>query len=240
MIRPRDAASLKTTFGLVMTGLLFMGSSIITRGMEPNTLTPGEKAAGWQLLFDGKSTDAWRSFKKSTFPQQGWVVRDGWLIKQADVQGGDIISKATFTNFELTWEWKISPKGNNGIKYFITESRGGAIGHEYQMMDDIGDTGKHSTASFYEVLPPDADKPMKPAGEINYSRIVVQGEYVEHWLNGKKVLEYKLGSDAVKQGVAHSKFKDVPGFGTKIEGHILLTDHRDEAWFRNLKIRPLP
>lgn len=204
----------------------------------PNTLSPAEKAAGWRLLFDGKTTQGWRGFKKAAFPDQGWSVQDGWLVKLANVRGGDIISVDTFDNFEFSWDWKISPHGNNGVKYFITEKRaGGAVGHEYQMMDDVGKTGKHSTGSFYDVLPPRADKPMKAAGEINHSRILVRGTHVEHWLNGAKILQYELGSPEVTAGVAKSKFKNVKGFGTKLQGHILLTDHQDQAWFRNLKIR---
>jgi hypothetical protein len=233
-------STLRLSLALALATLLNSGNPGISQPLQPNTLTPGEKAAGWQLLFDGKTTEGWRSFKKDSFPKQGWAVEDGWLAKLDGIQGGDIISMKTFSEFEFSWEWKISPKGNNGIKYFITESRGGAIGHEYQMMDDPDQTGKHSTASFYDVLAPAADKPMKPAGEINYSRIVVRGDFVEHWLNGKKVLEYQLGSASVQDAVSKSKFKNVQGFGTRLEGHILLTDHKDGAWFRNLKIRPRP
>src|SRR5207302_7387734 len=127
-----------------------------------------------------------------------------------------------------------------GVKYFISEERAQAVGHEYQMIDDASvKNPKYSTASFYDVLPPKADKPLKPPGEINHSRVIVQGNHVEHWLNGAKVLEYELGSEQVKAGVAKSKFKDVPGFGTKMKGHILLTEHHDEACFRNVKIREI-
>ncbi|MEW6156045.1 MAG: DUF1080 domain-containing protein [Verrucomicrobiota bacterium] len=203
-----------------------------------NQLSSAEKEAGWRLLFDGKSTQGWRSFKKSTFPEKGWKVVDGCLKKIAGERGGDIVTDETFGDFEFQWEWKIPPKANNGIKYFITEERGQPIGHEYQMIDDtLSKDGEHATASFYDVLPPRPGTQPKSPGEWNHSRIVVQGQHVEHWLNGAKVLEYELGSDAVKAAVAKSKFKDVPGFGTKLKGHILLTDHNDEAWFRNLKIR---
>lgn len=207
-----------------------------------NELTPEEKAAGWELLFDGKSLNGWRSFKKETPPKQGWVVEDGILKKVDKVTPGDIITVKQFEQFDLQWEWRIQPKGNNGLKYFITETRGGAVGHEYQMIDDavVKNHPKGQTASFYEVLPPKADKPLKKPGEWNHSRIIVQGNQVEHWLNGAKVLEYELGSEEVKAGVAKSKFKNVPGFGTRLKGHILLTDHRDEACFRNIKIRELP
>lgn len=227
---------------LVLSTLLLAGMGVpsvrAAEPAQPNQLTEAEKAEGWRLLFDGTSTKGWRTFKKKTFPAQGWAVEDGWLKKVTNAYGGDIISEDTFDDFDLQWEWKLAPRANNGLKYFITEERSSAVGHEYQMMDDIqGKNDKDSTASFYQVLPPSVDKPMKPAGQINHSRIVVQGSHVEHWLNGVKVLEYELGSDQVREAVAQSKFKTVPGFGTKLTGHILLTDHRDEAWFRNIKIR---
>jgi hypothetical protein len=129
------------------------------------------------------------------------------------------------------------------VKYLVTESRPQSPGHEYQMIDDAGYPGKlspnHFTADFYDVLPAAADKPVRPAGEWNASRIVVRGTRVEHWLNEKNVLTYELGSAAVKAGVEKSKFKGHPGFGEKIAGHVMLTYHQDECWYRNLKIREL-
>jgi hypothetical protein len=209
-------------------------------GAADNQLTPQEKAEGWKMLFDGKTTTGWRGFKKTTFPEQGWVVEDGWLKKIAKVRGGDIISLDQFSEFDLQWEWRIPPKANNGIKYFITEERATAIGHEYQMIDDATvKEGKGKTASFYDVLPPKAHKPAKFAPEFNQSRVMVKGNHVEHWLNGELVLQYELGSPEVLSAVAKSKFKGVAGFGTRIKGHILLTDHNDEASFRNVKIRSL-
>jgi len=200
-----------------------------------------------ESLFDGQSLKGWRPYNKpaGTPIGAGWKVEDGILKKLDGQPGGDIITEKTYNNFELTWEWRVAPGGNNGVKYFVTEKRPQAPGHEYQMLDDNAEKhlklhDKSKTASFYEVLPPAADKPLKPAGEWNVSRIVVQGNHVEHWLNGKKVLEYELGSDAVKEGIATSKFKKYPDFGAKIRGHIMLTDHHDEAWFRNIKIRELP
>jgi hypothetical protein len=207
----------------------------------PNELTSQEKAEGWKLLFDGKTMTGWRGFKKETFPDKGWAVEEGILKKVGGVRGGDIITKDTFDDFDFRWEWRIGPRANNGIKYFITEEReGGAVGHEYQMVDDVLEKmDKNKTASFYQVLPPRADKPLKPPGEWNASRVVVKGNHVEHWLNGAKVLEYELGSEEVKAAVANSKFKGVKGFGEKLKGHILLTDHGSEAWFRNIRIREL-
>jgi len=211
-------------------------------GAPPNTLTDDEKAVGWKLLFDGKTLDGWRNYKKPTLAgTNAWTVVDGWIKKIAKERGGDIITADQFDNFELTWEWRLLERGNNGVKYFVVEDRKGAPGHEYQMVDDAATKGPESmTGSFYAVLPRKDHKPIKFFPDSNHSRLVVQGNHVEHWLNGEKVLEYEAGSDEVKANVAKSKFKKTPGFGEKLKGHILLTDHTDECWFRNLKIRELP
>jgi hypothetical protein len=224
--------------------LVTLTAVIAVPAAEPahNTLSPAEQKDGWKLLFDGKTTEGWRSFGKKTFPEKGWVVRDGELQLEARSKAGDIITEEKFSDFDLTWEWKIPKGANNGLKYFILEERREAIGHEYQMIDDAArkdSKSKGSTASFYEVLPPAADKGLKGPDEWNHSRVLVQGNHVEHWLNGKKVLEYELGSDAVLKAVQASKFKSVEGFGKKQNGHILLTYHNDPVSYRNIKIRPL-
>jgi len=132
-------------------------------------------------------------------------------------------------------------KANNGVKYFITEQRTEALGHEYQMIDDTTVTDqRQSTAAFYDVLPPNPSKPLRPPGQWNESRVLVRGNHVEHWLNGAKVLAYELGSPEVLEAVGKSKFKNVKGFGTKIRGHVLLTEHHDEAFFRSIRVRELP
>jgi hypothetical protein len=223
-------------------GVVILLLALIARASEPNQFTEAEKQAGWKLLFDGKTTKGWRGYKQTAMPAKGWRVEDGVLKKVGGEHGGDIISEETFNDFDLTWEWRISPAGNNGLKYLVTEDRPSAPGQEYQMIDDARNpdakVGPHrATSSFYDVLPASADKPLKPAGEWNQSRVLIQGNHVEHWLNGKKVLTYELGSDALKAAVAKSKFKGAPGFGEKIKGHILLTDHGDECSFRNIKIR---
>lgn len=207
-----------------------------------NELTPEEQKNGWKLLFDGKTTTGWRGFKKQSMPEKGWLVKDGELQLEAGSKAGDIVTTEKFSDFELSWEWKVPDGANNGIKYFILEERGEAIGHEYQMID-LKDgqkiSPKHKTASFYDVLPPTTEPPQKGPGEWNHSRVIVQANHVEHWLNGTKVLEYELGSEAVLKAVQNSKFKSVQGFGKKQNGHILLTYHNDPVSYRNIKIRPL-
>jgi hypothetical protein len=239
-MKKRFALTLATGFvaALIATQTLHAADAV-------NELSAEEKSHGWRLLFDGKSLNGWHLYAKKSPPEAGWKVEDGLLKKVAKQRGGDIVTDQTFGDFDLRWEWRVAAGGNNGVKYLVTEQRTSAPGHEYQMIDDSGHPdgrlgAKRQTAAFYDVLPPAADKQLKPVGEWNSSRILVQGNHVEHWLNGKKVLEYDLGSDAVKAAVAASKFKNSAGFGTKINGHIMLTDHQDECWFRNLKIRELP
>ncbi len=223
---------------------LVIATPFLICAAEPNQLTSAEKAEGWTLLFDGKSPQGWHSFQKTTFPAKGWVVEEGWLHGLGR-GGGDILSDSDYDHFELRWEWKLAPAGNSGLKYFVLETRKSALGHEYQMIDDEQNedgkeaSGKHATASFYDVLKPTVKAPTRPIGQINQSRILVQGNHVEHWLNGTKVLEYVCGSDGVQSAVAQSKFKNVAGFGKCVKGHILLQDHGSNVWFRNIMIRPL-
>jgi hypothetical protein len=204
--------------------------------------------AGWKDLFDGKTLNGWRGYKKTDAKESRWVVEDGMLTLPKkdgkDTRGErDLISTDTYDQFELEWEWKIALAGNSGVKYFVLEDLDSAIGHEYQMIDDerhpdakVGP--KRQTAALYDVLPAE-NRPMKPAGEWNTSRVIVRGTTVEHWLNGTKVLSYELGSPALKAAIAQSKFKDVARFGTPQKGHILIQDHGDEVWFKAIRIRPL-
>ena len=211
---------------------------------QKNKLTKEEKAGGWKLLFNGENLDGWRPYNPTGKIGAGWTVTDGLLIKRADTRGGDIMTESTYNDFELKWEWNLAAKGNNGIKYMILEARKKTVGHEYQILDDFGHPdgkkGKdRQVAGLYDVLPAADDKPRRDPGQWNTSRILVEGNHAEHWLNGVKVLEYECGSKELLAAVQNSKFKKDKGFGNKVRGHILLTDHKDECKFRNLKIRAL-
>ena len=213
----------------------------------PNTLTAAEKAAGWRLLFDGSSTEGWRGYKKPDMAGLRWVVKDGAVCLPpadgADTRGHrDMISAGKYGDFDLSWEWQVQAGSNSGLKYFVLEDGPAAIGHEYQIIDDAKHpdakvSQERQTASFYDVKAA-TSRPTRPVGEWNVSRVLVQGNHVEHWLNGTKVLEYELGSPETLALVQDSKFKPNAGFGTKRPGHILLQDHGDAVCYRSIKIRP--
>ena len=208
----------------------------------------GAQSDGFTPLFDGKTLTGWRGYKKADTTGTAWKVENGMVTlpasKAGDTRGAkDIITDATYDQFDLKWEWKISEGGNSGLKYFVLEDEPGAIGHEYQMIDDarhpdakIGPN--RQTAALYDVLQA-SDRPIKPAGEWNTSEVIVKGSHVEHWLNGKRVLQYELDSPELRAAVAKSKFKDIARFGKPQKGHILIQDHGDQVWYRNVRIKPL-
>lgn len=210
-----------------------------------NTLSEQERADGWELLFDGKSLDKWRGYKQDGAPDgppEGWAVEDGSLTRVGP--GGDIITRERFDDFELSLEWKISEGGNSGIIYNVVEDYDTTYmsGPEFQVLDNgAHNDGKNTTTSAganYALHAPAVDA-TKPVGEFNHAVIRIKGNHVEHHLNGRKLLEYELGSEAWKALVAASKFKDMPGYGKASKGHIALQNHGDKVWYRNIKIRRL-
>ena len=212
---------------------------------EPNTLTDSEKAGGWKLLFDGKTTAGWVALGGKPFPDKGWTVLDGALHHAKGAGGGDIVTAEAFEEFELVWEWKLAEGGNSGLKYNLPDPKKG-VGFEYQLLDDAQHPdaqlhdGTRTTASLYDVFPAAAGKKLNPPGEWNASRVLVKGSHVEHWLNDGKTVEFELGGDALKAAIAASKFKTTAGFGVRTKSPILLQDHGDEISVRDLKIRALP
>ena len=170
--------------------LLSIGASAaFAAGAPPNTLAATEKKAGWKLLFDGQSLAGWHGVKKGSPIPPGWSVKGGVLTCAAGGKGGDIVSDQVFDNFELSWEWAMPPKSNNGVKYFITEERGN-VGHEYQMIDDsiAADHADGSTAAFYLVVAPDpVKKKVKPFGEWNTIEAICDGDTVTNIVNGRVV-----------------------------------------------------
>jgi hypothetical protein len=208
----------------------------------PNKLTPAERAAGWRLLFDGRTTDGWRGFKLNNMPD-GWKVVDGALTRAA--AAGDILTTQKFKNFELDLEWKISDGGNSGIFYRGSEDEDAIYwtAPEMQVLDDAHhEDGKSRLTSaganygLYEA-PPGI---VKPAGQWNQVRLIVNGRHVEHWLNGVRMLQYELYSPDWEMKVRDSKFAAHPKYGRNEEGYIGLQDHGDWVAFRNIKIHVLP
>ncbi len=210
----------------------------------PNTLTTAYAKAGWRLLFDGKTSAGWHGLGKTEFPEKGWVVEDGTLKLLAKGGGGNLVTAENFENFELSWEWKISPVGNSGVKYNLPDPKKD-LGFEYQLLDDehhpdgIKGGRLHQTGGLYDLIEPPTDKKVKPIGEWNESLLVVKGNKVEQWLNGAKTVEFEMSSEDMKARIAKSKYKGIPGFGEKKAGPILLQDHGDEITFRSIKIHAL-
>ncbi len=209
---------------------------------EPqNFLTAEEQAAGWRLLFDGRSSQGWRGWKKDKFPD-GWHIKDGAIVRVAG--GGDICTVEQYDDFELALEWRIAPAGNSGIFFRASEEFDWCwrTAPECQVLDNAehadGRNPLTSAGSNYALHAPVRDV-TQPVGLWNQVRIVARGPHVEHWLNGTKVVEYELGSPEWEQRVAASKFKDMPNYGRMRTGHIVLQDHGDRVWFRNIKLRPL-
>lgn len=204
-----------------------------------NTLTAAEKAAGWRLLFDGRSLEGWRGFKTPE-PDAGWTVTDG-MLRPDPKTSRDIMTKETFGDFELAFDWKVGPKGNSGVMFRVTEAGTQTYqsGPEYQIVDNArGEPVVEQAGALYGLYAPTTDA-TRPVGEFNHSRLVLRGGRGEHWLNGVKVAEYDLDSDAFRAKVAATKFRAWPQFAAAKSGHIAIQNHGDPVFFRNIKIRPL-
>ena len=207
-----------------------------------STLTDEQRAAGWRPLFDGATTAGWRGYHQDSVPG-GWQVVDGALTRVA--QAGDLVTDDEYESFDLVLEWMVPPGGNSGVMYHISDDgeRTYSTGPEMQVLDDSGhaDGGSRLTAAgaAYAIYPA-APGAVKPAGEWNSARLVVNGAHVEHWLNGTKVVEYELWSPDWEARVKASKFADAAGYGRATRGRIGLQDHGDRVAFRNILIRPLP
>jgi hypothetical protein len=213
-------------------------------GTAKTKLAAGEEKAGWKLLFDGKTLNGWKAFKKDAGAPTGWVVENGILTTPGGK--GDIVTTGQYENFELDLEWKIAPKGNSGILFRVVDDgrheRTYETGPEYQLIDDQNYPAElkevQKTAANYD-LEPATKGASKPAGEWNRTRLVVKEGRVQHWLNGEKVVEYEIGSDAWKKQVQGSKFAPMPGYAKTAKGRIAFQDHGDRVWFRNVKIKEL-
>jgi hypothetical protein len=255
--REMRSAMTMTTLVLVTVTVVMMSQekTKLQLSNADNSLTIQEKKDGWILLFDGKTTEGWRSPRSGTFPEKGWIINDGMLIVQAfgggqSAEGGDIITIKKYKNFELVVDFKITENANSGIKYFVdpdlNKGAGSAIGCEFQILDDerhpdakLGVKGNRRCAALYDLIPP-ANVKFNGIGQWNTARILVLGNHVEHWLNAQKTLEYERNNQMWRALVASSKYKEWPNFGELPEGHILLQEHGSVVYFKNIKLKQLP
>jgi len=244
----------------VLAGTASAQTTSATLG-PPNQLTAAERAAGWRLLFDGRTLTGWRGLGYDSVPTAHWVVVNGTIKKIASgnvpkladgqpLNGGDLMTVGTSSDFELTWEWKVTPGANSGLKYNVSEELSvkeapnhAALGFEYQILDDDrhpdGKLPSHRAGALYDLIAPSVPTHVHPVGEWNQSRLVFKGNHGEHWLNGEKLLEFELGSGSMDSALAKSKYRSIPGFADRRKGHIVLQDHGDEVYFRNIKVRDL-
>lgn len=211
-----------------------------------NSLTAEQKADGWKILFNGQDLEGWRFFRDKE--NNSWRVIDGTLhCKPFDEANkrSDLITTEQFTDFELVFDWKISPQGNSGVMFRVTEEfeEPYLSGPEYQVLDDEGYPGDvkdvQLTGSNFGMHAPSPMKILKPVGDWNSSRLVVKDNHVEHWLNGAKVIEYEIDSEEWKRLKHTSKWNDVTGYGAATTGHIDIQDHGNEVWYKNIFIKPL-
>lgn len=211
---------------------------------KDNQLTEQQRKEGWTLLFDGTGTDAWRTYRNQE--ADSWEVVDGQLhCKKDGVQHrADLVTRQQYGDFELAIDWKVDPGANSGIIYRANEDHNASYesGPEYQLIDDIGYPGKledwQKSGSDYDMHPPALIASHK-AGVWNHTVIRARGNHVEHWLNGKKVTDFEIGSPDWLERKQKSKWKDIPGWGQEKQGYICLQDHGGGIWFKNIRIRKL-
>lgn len=236
---------MRNALRLAVAVLALTGLNVAADDAAPNRLTTEEKAEGWKLLFDGKTTSGWHAFRGKEVGDK-WKVVDGALVfsPKNGKRGGDIATDEDYSSFELTFEWKVTEGANSGVMYRVSEQEDGPYftGPEYQILDNKkhpdGRSKLTSAASCYALYAPSEDV-TKPVGEWNQGRIVVNGNKVEHWLNGKKVVSFEFGSDDWNTRVGKSKFNAWKKFGTMKKGKIDLQDHGDEVAYRSIKIKVL-
>jgi hypothetical protein len=210
---------------------------------EPVVALPDSIEPSWRSLFDGRTADQWRAYCGESLPA-GWQVVDGALTRVG--RAGDIVSREQYQDFELALEWKVEPGGNSGIMYRVAEAPEletvWQSGPEYQILDDArhadGRRPETSAGACYGLYPAPRGV-VRPAGEWNETRILVQGANVEHWLNGRRVVSYELGSAEWEARVRASKFSSMPRYGREPRGHIALQDHGDWVAYRNIRVRPV-
>jgi hypothetical protein len=233
---------------LCCTALAIASLGLATLSAQsPNTLTGAERAAGWRLLFDGKTTAGWHAYgRPGSLPSaaNGWDVRDGTLVAlgRGTETTADIATDADFESFELVVDWRLAPQANSGIFFHVVEQGPDiyATGPEYQLIDDDGWKGPleawQKTGANYAMHPPLA-KAAKPAGEWNHTRILVDGAHVEHWLNGTKTAAYDLWTPEWQALKAAGKWKDYPAYGVAKTGKLGIQNHGNMVWFKDIKVR---
>lgn len=241
---------------LTLATVLSMSAKLVAQEIGLNQLTDQERREGWVLLWDGKTTDGWRGAKLNAFPQKGWSIKDGVLKvhKSGGAEssnGGDIVTTQKYKNFILKVDFKITKGANSGIKYFVdsdlNKGEGSAIGCEFQILDDefhpdakMGVKGNRTLGSLYDLIPSQRGESFKfDKDDFNTAMVIVNGNKVEHWLNGVKLVEYERNTPMFNALVAYSKYKNWPNFGNLETGNILLQDHGDEVFFKNIKIKEL-
>lgn len=215
------------------------------------TLAYAQPKSQWTYLFDGKSVDKLRGYKMAAFPTEAWKIEDGALVAQTGVPNVDLVTKESYKNFELTLDWKVSIAGNSGVFYYMNEEADQQSGNgnspnwldnfEMQLLDDINFNDKapiRSAGSLYDLIVP-VNKQLKPVGEYNESRLIVNNNHVEHWLNGTKVVEYQIGSPELNELISKSKFKNNPKFAKSTDGLIMLQHHGQKVWLKNVRVRRL-